>query len=171
MKIRIGDIKENGISINTVRDAEWLVNLPELQAGGGDTRLKSDIDVELQVEKVLREVHVSGCLKYTISTRCARCLEFVDKELRPEINLILSPGDKLEETDKDLDHELYETEEIDISNYIREQIAISLPFKVICEESCKGLCSNCGTNLNTGECRCDNDWVDPRFAILKNIKV
>ena len=48
---------------------------------------------------------------------------------------------------------------------------LSLPFKVLCQEDCKGLCKECGINLNTGECNCEDKWEDPRFSVLKDIKV
>ena len=84
---------------------------------------------------------------------------------------MLSPGDKLTGEDDDLEHETYQGDEIDLSNYIMEQVAISLPVKVVCSEDCKGLCSNCGNNLNFEMCACDKERVDPRFAVLKNLKI
>ena len=46
--------------------------------------------------------------------------------------------------------------------------------QVICKEDCKGLCQECGANLNRETCSCsqianDEDEIDPRFAKLKDI--
>jgi uncharacterized protein len=41
----------------------------------------------------------------------------------------------------------------------------------VCKEDCRGLCTKCGQNLNEKECGCDTSFVDPRLAVLKNIKV
>jgi uncharacterized protein len=60
---------------------------------------------------------------------------------------------------------------IDLDDLVREQIELSLPMTRLCREECKGLCPNCKANLNSGECACDNEKVDPRWAVLKDIKL
>jgi uncharacterized protein len=39
--------------------------------------------------------------------------------------------------------------------------------KPLCQEACRGLCPECGTNLNSGACSCTSTWEDPRLAPLK----
>ena len=53
---------------------------------------------------------------------------------------------------------------------MREQFYLALPMKPLCREDCKGLCAQCGTNLNTGTCDCAPVWEDPRLAALKAIR-
>ena len=48
-----------------------------------------------------------------------------------------------------------------------EQFYLALPMKPLCREACKGLCPNCGTNLNEATCDCQVRWEDPRLAALK----
>jgi hypothetical protein len=43
----------------------------------------------------------------------------------------------------------------------------ALPMKPLCRVDCKGLCPNCGTNLNDTTCDCEIRWEDPRLAGLK----
>ena len=50
------------------------------------------------------------------------------------------------------------------------QFYLALPMKPLCREGCAGLCSQCGTNLNTGTCQCTSQWEDPRLAPLKGLK-
>ena len=171
MKVRVSDINESGIHIETFKDPEWLENVPELYSGGKGAHLTSKIDIDLQLNKVLREVTVSGSVLFSIEAPCSRCLKTVKIELKPEINLILSPVGKIDEEDDDVEHETYSGDEVDISDYVREQIAMSLPLKIVCSESCMGLCANCGANLNDGQCDCPNERIDPRFAVLKNLKI
>jgi len=92
-------------------------------------------------------------------------------ELNAMISLVLSPGNKLSEEDKDIEHEAYHGDEIELSGYLMEQVAISLPVKVVCKEDCKGLCALCGANLNTEICACNREQFDPRFSVLKNLKI
>jgi uncharacterized protein len=41
--------------------------------------------------------------------------------------------------------------------------------KPLCEEACKGLCLECGANLNKTQCDCAPRWEDPRLAALKSL--
>ncbi len=68
-------------------------------------------------------------------------------------------------------YETYSGEKIDLSEFLKEQIVLSLPYKLLCKEDCKGLCPKCGTNLNIEKCNCKNNWEDSKFAVLRNIKV
>lgn len=43
---------------------------------------------------------------------------------------------------------------IEVSEPIREEILLAVPYKKICQESCRGLCSKCGANLNIEDCKC-----------------
>jgi uncharacterized protein len=69
----------------------------------------------------------------------------------------------------DLTTAFYENDEIDLGQLMREQFYLALPMKPLCREDCKGLCAQCGTNLNTGTCDCSPVWEDPRLAALKNL--
>jgi len=170
MKINVSDIRDEGLHIHTHMSPGWLDNIPEMESGGEGMRLASDIDVDLVLTKSLREVTVEGSIGFSIDAPCSRCLEPVRLELRPDIRLLLSPADKVKDVD-DIDHETYRGDEVDLDDYLRGQIAISLPVKVVCREDCKGLCPNCGANLNRETCDCEKDWEDPRFAALKKLKI
>ena len=171
MKVRVFDIKESGIHIETFKNPEWLEDAAELYSGDKSTRLTSRIDIDIQLNKVLREVIVSGSALFSIEAPCSRCLKTVKLELKPEINLLLTPVEMINEEDNDINHETYTGDEVDISDYIREQVAMSLPYKIVCSESCMGLCPICGVDLNDEQCTCASDRVDPRFVVLKNLKI
>ena len=57
----------------------------------------------------------------------------------------------------------------DAGELVREDIILSLPYRFLCREDCKGLCPVCGKNLNTGSCGCRSGKVDPRLEILKKL--
>jgi uncharacterized protein len=44
---------------------------------------------------------------------------------------------------------------VELDDEIRQEIILDYPMKIICKAECKGLCPNCGQNLNTGECDCN----------------
>ena len=108
-----------------------------------------------------------------IRSKCDRCLSEVEKDLNSDVNLLLTPRDEYfdESSEGDLDHEFYEGDTVDISGYLRELIAITIPLNFICGNECKGLCSNCGINLNNSDCNCEKKQRKSAFAVLKDIKL
>ncbi|MGH7808194.1 MAG: YceD family protein [Thermodesulfobacteriota bacterium] len=170
MKVRLSDIGDDGLHIVTLRKPEWLSNIPELARDTDDMHLSSNILFDLRLSKILKEINVCGTIRFSIRSLCARCLRNADLSIVPGVNLVLSPASTLQEGDENIDFETYKGEEFDLGNYLREIIAMSLPVKVLCEEDCKGLCSNCGANLNLQICSCKGDWVDPRFTVLRGFK-
>ena len=57
---------------------------------------------------------------------------------------------------------------LDIMPQIEESIYTLIPTKILCREDCRGLCPNCGADLNEGECSCKNEDIDPRLEALRN---
>lgn len=59
---------------------------------------------------------------------------------------------------------------IHLDAVLREQLWLTVPVKHLCLEQCKGLCAQCGENLNLHTCRCASMSGNPAFAILKQLK-
>ncbi len=57
----------------------------------------------------------------------------------------------------------------DLGPVVRELSLISMPMQAICRKDCKGLCPECGQNLNEAECSCDRTAIDPRLAALQKL--
>ncbi|MBI4346926.1 MAG: DUF177 domain-containing protein [Elusimicrobia bacterium] len=76
---------------------------------------------------------------------CNRCLGPVDAAF----------GEDIEETYP------ITQETIDLTDDLREALAISIPQRVLCREECAGLCAKCGANKNLGPCRCDAPAAKP----------
>lgn len=96
--------------------------------------------------------------------------------MHESFSLILKKADPLFELDKELKREelleeVMEGEELDLDPVVREQVYLFLPMKCICREDCKGICPNCGRNLNQEECACTTKTAHPAFQVLKTLKV
>ncbi|EEF33660.1 conserved hypothetical protein [Ricinus communis] len=64
-----------------------------------------------------------------------------------------------------------EEKEIDISKNIRDLVHIEIADNAICDASCKGVCLNCGTNLNTSSCSCSKEKNKEKgYGPLKDLK-
>jgi len=64
----------------------------------------------------------------------------------------------------------YDGAGIELKDVLREQVLLSLPMQLVCSEDCKGICSQCGKNKNTGLCQCEARPADDRWAALRNLK-
>ncbi len=56
---------------------------------------------------------------------------------------------------------------VDLKAVFEDELLLELPTKLLCRESCKGLCPKCGANLNGGNCGCSTKEIDPRLEVLK----
>ena len=111
-----------------------------------------------------------------IIAECARCLKPVDLNISDKLEyLYYAEGTEILEDDSD--DEIFPVEidffgrTLDVMQQIQESIFTLLPFKVLCKEDCKGLCPNCGADLNETTCSCKNDFHDPRMEALKDLKL
>ena len=59
---------------------------------------------------------------------------------------------------------------LDITELVRDTLIAGQPIKNLCKADCKGLCPQCGRNLNLGECECHEGKIDPRLAPLLKFK-
>ncbi len=102
-----------------------------------------------------------------MDTQCARCMKDITVPVKFEIdeNLVQGVG----ETNEDDDVIVFEDVEIDIDDIAANSFLMSIEGKYLCSEDCKGLCPNCGADLNDGDCGCNTDTVDPRWAALVDI--
>ena len=61
---------------------------------------------------------------------------------------------------EEFDAYVYEGDEIDFINIVEQTLDFNLPQRVLCSEECKGLCQDCGANLNKEDCSCNETAND-----------
>ena len=134
------------------------------------------LDVRATAELVEGQIRVSGTLHTRLEMVCARCLEEVTEEVSREFDLYYRPskdeprGEEIRLKDDDTDIGFFEGEGIFLTDILAEQVLLALPVKVICRSDCRGLCPQCGVNLNSENCRCEARSYDPRMAPLARLK-
>jgi len=78
---------------------------------------------------------------------------------------------ELEVLDEDLEVDFLQGMQVNVNDIIQEQITLSLPIKLLCTASCRGLCSRCGLNLNQQRCSCPPEQGHPGFSKLRNLRI
>ena len=55
---------------------------------------------------------------------------------------------------------------LDLTETVKQYLALNLPMKPVCRNDCKGICMNCGADLNNLPCQCDPAEMDSRWGQL-----
>lgn len=123
-------------------------------------------------------VEVDGSYGGVLNYHCTRCLTSLNEQLDGSVSARFYPPDReiSKEMRSEADSELflgnYEKDEtIEIAPVIRENIVLDRPMRILCDPECKGLCPECGQNLNESDCDHEQKTVDPRLAGLQDIDI
>ena len=143
---------------------------------GDAYRIVAPVHVAFDIHKDKDKFRLVGKTTTELELGCSRCLEPFRMPVNADFDLRFYPASAMsaeaerEVDDEDLETSYYHDEKIDLNQVLREQFYLALPMKPLCGDDCKGLCPQCGTNLNTGTCDCTPQWEDPRLAVLKQLK-
>ena len=155
---------------------EHQYQMGELDLTGHEFSLRQPPRVTGRVDHTGVGLHLRGQIEGEIEAPCDRCLREVVLPVNRALDLFYTPQDPLAgrsgETElqpRDLDFAVYEHDAIDLDELVREQITLSLPARVLCREDCRGLCPQCGVDLNLETCQCQKP-MDPRWQALADLR-
>jgi uncharacterized protein len=138
---------------------------------GSGVTLASPLDVDLTARQVGDGVFVRGRLRTTVRQACRRCLSTVEQPVDDVVDMLF---DTLGEDEEEAEGEVYPLPArggtLDLRDAVREQLLLRAPEFVLCREECRGLCPQCGTDLNQGECDCAPEKAESPWDALKNVK-
>lgn len=179
MRIEIDKIKEEGLSRTFCNDAQTFPELVRL-AAEGECTFTAPITVSIRAQRIGELIEVSGQLSTTLGLACGRCLKPFTQPLQSDFELTFSrqepasaqtDEEEVELSADDLGLVGFSGDVIDLAEPLQEQVLLALPLQPLCDETCRGLCPQCGVDLNSGTCACaTSDEFDNRFAALKNFK-
>ena len=136
-------------------DQERLA-FPDLVKFGGPVTAKG------RVRNTAGILELTAQVEADMTVRCDRCAAEFQQRLTPSFQATLQ-ADAL---DMDSENVFPLTgDAIDVSDVLETCFILDLDQKFLCREDCKGLCPDCGKNLNDGPCSCKKQ-IDPRMAVL-----
>ena len=137
--------------------------------GFKDYDIKSRENLKLSIVNIGDgKLQITGTMNVVLGGECSRCLEPVDVPISLSFEVSVVKPDGYHEVDDDEQY-FMNGYELDAETLIDNEMIMSLPMKVLCKETCKGLCPVCGKNRNLGECGCDTFIPDPRMAAISDI--
>lgn len=173
MDIYIPELRlKNGEAVNHCFESQ-LAEFPDEFPAGGSLNLV--ISASCTGDKVL----VNGVLEVTAGVDCSRCLEPFVYTFKTDFFEAFTVINGITE-DNNLDQLAVETanmltvsgDYLYLDEYIRQLVILAREYSPICNPDCKGLCSECGADLNKAPCDCssNNKQIDIRLLKLKELR-
>ncbi len=117
-----------------------LIDLPNV-------KISQPIDVAGRVSLTGdHSCYIDGQVKFSLAGECTRCLTQTEKEF------VVSFAESADNESEDCYSVKNDT--VDLSKIVDDVVVINAPMSFLCKEDCKGICYNCGANLNDSECKC-----------------
>ncbi|MCC7300592.1 MAG: DUF177 domain-containing protein [Verrucomicrobia bacterium] len=151
--INVARIPESGLKFKEEEPGE-ILELGE----GAEFLAAGPVSCDLYAQVVDETLILRGTVSAPLEARCARCTQIFSTTVADSGFLRDFPG-------------IQGTEEVDVTGEIREAVLLSLPHFPLCDENCKGLCAQCGKNLNSGPCGCRNTETGGSWGALNNLKL
>lgn len=117
----------------------------------------------LRLSRTKEGILVQAELKVGIDDECYRCLTPVAREVLVEMEELYAYHSF------NAEFRIGDDAILDLGPLLRAEVLIATAQRVLCSADCKGLCPNCGANLNVAACQCELDDIDPRLAALRNL--
>ena len=131
------------------------IEIADLNFRDQEVEIKDDIGFEIEIYHTRDSFIIEGEMEVDLMLSCSRCLKNYQSSAVIEIS------------EEILKKDMEDLEKLFIDEIIVDNIILSLPIKPLCSEDCKGLCPQCGQDLNEGECDCEIENIDPRLQKLK----
>ncbi len=175
MKVRykFNEISTELMHVYLKRTDEWL------QSRMGrykDFKISEPIECEMEFFRDEKSVHIKGEINAMVVLTCVKCLDDIKSYIQKEFSTILfntpefsTQMEERELTAESINEEFLKDGILDLEDVMLEELFLSLPDYPRCNEDCKGLCPECGANLNYEKCNCSKEQNTGPFDGLKNL--
>ena len=149
------------------------VDGPELETDDGPPAY---VRAALRLTRTDQGVWASGPVSYAEERVCSRCLAPFASRAEAQMDDVFLPsvdvstGAKLRYADdEDADaNSIDERHVLDLSDALRQYRLAATELAPVCKEDCKGICPECGADLNESECSCER-YLDQRWSALREL--
>ena len=126
-------------------------------------RVEEDVSVKVKVSALSDGVVADGTGSFRATLICHRCLAETSDERSIEFMQVFQavPDEDGRQLDSDGN--------IDLEPVVRDEVVLDLPLAPLCKSDCLGLCSVCGTDLNSDPCSGHTDESDHPLAALRQL--
>jgi len=146
---------------------EYLEDLSDVEFNGNVPAV-NPVNIKGFIENRAGVVYLSFSVNTILNLICDRCTKEFNKTFSLQINHVLTNSVE-NESEMDDNVILLDGHMLDLSDVVRSDFILNIDTKNLCKDDCKGLCQVCGKDLNEGSCGCNDRFVNPDFAKLKDL--
>ena len=174
MRIQLDQIGDQPYTWNQTRE------IPALEQDGQVLSRLSPVVWRGEIRRVISDFLLRSQLSYTQTSTCSRCLGPAVAPVEETLELLIKiEEDAVEKESEEAEIELTQDDmgllslpsaEFDIEPLLQEQLQLNVPMRPLCRPDCRGLCPQCGADLNQESCECGAEKTDPRWSALAALK-
>lgn len=158
LKINVGFLLADGPAHN--QDSEF--DLPTVRVA--DDLTVTYVRGPIRLSRTHEGILVQADLHVGVPAECSRCLEPMVHDAHLKIEELFAFHSEV-----DSEFSIGDDAILDLAPLLRAEAFIETSRGILCRPDCKGLCPECGVNLNEETCDCSDNRVDPRLAKLKEL--
>ncbi len=163
MKIQVGSLSDG------IHTYAFEAESSELALGESFTR---QVIVEARLDKAGGQIYLTAAVRSAGKFLCDRCTSEFTRELPSSYHMYYvwdaADTDRFDPAEVQVISPSLNV--IDISEDVRQTVLLSLPLKLLCDDTCKGLCPHCGKNRNLEPCDCRDELTDSRWDKLRALR-
>jgi uncharacterized protein len=133
----------------------------------------ADLELEVQLEGVAEGVLVTAAVTAPLAGECARCLEPFTAAMHvrfQELFTLAAEDSDGGQPDGEESYLLDGSGQLDLEPALRDAVVLELPLAPLCEDSCRGLCAECGVRLADAERGHGHEQRGAMWAALKDYR-
>ena len=153
VKILVARVPEEGSILN----GDWPASILAWESERF-VKVSADISYRFSVEHVSEELVVRGEMALPVDIQCSRCSEFFSTSIGVSDFLRAYPAPE-------------GTDEVDITEDLREELILHVPAFPVCIDACVGMCTQCGVNLNQVACDCVEEEKPNPWSALDGLNL
>ncbi|HEY7473187.1 MAG TPA: DUF177 domain-containing protein [Gemmatimonadota bacterium] len=144
---------------------------------GFEAEIEEPLILDVTVRKPSGSTYVlTGRLTGTVIAPCRRCLEPTATPIDVPLRVVYQErGRDAREGDGAGDDDIVwldrGAERIELDAQVRDRLFLEAERFPLCVPDCRGICPQCGQNLNEGSCDCTAEATDTRWKALEGLKL
>lgn len=143
------------------------LDIKEVDFVGDKYRFLKPIQVRGSVYKSGEPLQLTAQVSGAMNVNCYRCMRDVQKDFSFQMDEVLVNDDSYDTEDSEAIR--FYGNQIDITEIVINNVLMNISMKHLCSQECKGLCQQCGVDLNEKDCKCSSEVIDPRMEVLKKL--
>ncbi|MFO7446290.1 MAG: DUF177 domain-containing protein [Ignavibacteriaceae bacterium] len=127
--------------------------------------------LDAELTKSHNQLVLSAEITLNAEFECDRCTANYESVVKSKYRMVYFFGKEPAGDDEvNIKYLPHEADKIKLDEELRDYSVLAIPMKMLCKEDCKGLCRNCGSDLNEVSCGCADQEIDARWMPLQELK-